>query len=145
MFLQRVLPLLTTEQHDQLNHGGGWLECVDRLVKNTIIWKWKWRRKWGDDNGETQLNHRGWMCWSPGKEYDDRKVMMTMKKVKVSMKESERVNEEGKGGMTKNCSQWKMIKGLGGCQMSRVAAATMSFALFIFFYHFIYYLSFCSE
>ena len=33
MFLQRVLPFLTAEQHDQLDDRGGRFERVDRLRK----------------------------------------------------------------------------------------------------------------
>ena len=52
------------------------------------------------------------------------------KKWKCQWKKVKGLMKKERGGWHKNCSKWKMIKGLGGCQMSRVAAATMSFALF---------------
>ena len=36
MLLQRVLPLLTAEQHHQLDHGGRRLERVDCLMENDV-------------------------------------------------------------------------------------------------------------
>ena len=37
MFLQRVLPFLTAEQHDQLDDRGGRFERVDRLRKKKLL------------------------------------------------------------------------------------------------------------